>query len=52
MMMWVKIWQIRLWRRYRRHFLSMEELSMRNDLTLTEVILVAKAMKLVEGQQR
>lgn len=49
--MWVKIWQIRLWRRYRRHFLSMEELSMRNDLTLTEVMLVAKTMKLVEGQK-
>lgn len=47
-MMTFHIWRIRLWRRYRRHFLSMEELSMRSDLTLTEVILVGQAMRVAK----
>lgn len=51
MIMKFLIWRLRLWRRYRRHFLSIEEMSMLNDLTVTEVLLIAKTMKLLEGMK-
>lgn len=46
MIMNFMIWRLRLWRRVRRHYLSMDELAMLNDLTLTEVMLITKAMKM------
>lgn len=34
------VWRLRLWRRVRRHYLSMEEMSMLSDLTVPEVVLM------------
>lgn len=48
MIMNFMILRLRLWRRIRRHYLSMDELSMLNDLTLTEIRMVAETMKLAE----
>ena len=43
MIMSLLIWRLRLWRRVRRHFLSMEEMSMLPDLTVMEVKIIAEA---------
>jgi hypothetical protein len=42
-MFYLKLARLRLWRRYRRHFLSTFEMSVLPDLTVPEVLMIASA---------